>query len=257
MSPLPHSAFGWLLSLVRQGVAFGLLSFATTVLMLVVLPILPWRRARIRAGNVFGKVIGPLVLRIVGIRLSVEHRERIALGRPAIYVPNHSSMADPWVSMWLCPLDGCGVAKREIVFIPFFGLAYFLVGHLLIHRENRARAVDAMARLGVLVRRLRLSVWVWPEGAMSRDGRLLPFKRGFVHLAIATGLPVVPVVFHDAHLRWPAATASVFPGLLRIEVLDAIDTTGWTAARATEHAADVRALFGRHLAEHQRPLPAP
>src|SRR5688572_27960253 len=98
-------------------------------------------------------------------------------------------MADPWVSMWLCPTGGCGVAQREVVFIPFFGVAYWLVGHLLLRRDHPVRALEAMGRPAELVRRLQVNVWVRPEGAMSRDDRLLPFKRGFVHLAIATGLP--------------------------------------------------------------------
>ena len=242
-----------MVSLLRQAVAFLVLSVGTSVLMLVALPMLPWRRARIRAGNRFGKLIGPLVLRIVGIRAEVAHRHRLDSQAPAIFVPNHSSMADPWIAMWLCPLNGCGLAKREVVFIPFFGLAYWLVGHLLIQRDKSTEAVATMRRLADLVRRLGLSVWMWPEGAMSRDGRLLPFKRGFVHLAIETGLPVVPVVFHDAHLRWPAATATVNPGTLRVEVLDAIDTSEWTSDRAALHAEEVRAVFGRHLEAHQRP----
>lgn len=241
-------------SLLRHLAAFAVFSTASVVLMLVALPLLPWRGLRIRAGNVVGKLCGPIVLWIAGIRVQVEHRERLDGQAPAIYVPNHSSEADPWVSIWLCPIGGCGVAKRQIARIPFFGQAYWLVGHLLIDRDDRSSAVASMAALGELVRRLRLSVWMWPEGTQSKDGRLLPFKPGFVHLAIATGLPVVPVVFHDAHLRWPARSRTLIPGTLRVEVLEAIDTRGWRAEDARAHAEQVRQVVAARLAPHQRPI---
>ena len=90
---------------------------------------------------------------------------------------------------------------------------------------------------------------------MPPDGRLLPFKKGVVHLALATRLPIVPVVVHDAHLRWPARTLDIRPGPLRVQVLEPVDTTGWTRERAEEHLADLHARFVEALAPHQRPLP--
>ena len=101
-----------------------------------------------------------------------------------------------------------------------------------------------------------LSVWMWPEGTRSRDGRLRPLKKGFVHLAIATGLPVVPVVFHDAHLLWPGGTLRIAPGELRVDVLEPIDTSGWTAKTAGLHALQLQSVFQEALGEGQKMLAA-
>jgi CubicO group peptidase (beta-lactamase class C family) len=49
-----------------------------------------------------------------------------------------------------------------------------------------------------------MSVWLWPEGTRSKDGRLRPFKKGFAHLALATGLPVErDTIFRIASLTKP------------------------------------------------------
>ncbi len=95
-----------------------------------------------------------------------------------------------------------------------------------------------------------------PEGTRSRDGRLLPFKKGFVHLAIATGLPVVPVVLHGAQRNWEPGTLRFRPMTLEIDVLPKIDTAAWREESAGEHAAEVHAAFCAALRPEQRPLPA-
>ena len=96
-----------------------------------------------------------------------------------------------------------------------------------------------------------------PEGTRSKDGRLLRFKTGFVHLAIATGLPVVPVVLHGAHRLWPLGFPLFAPGPLEVDVLEPIDTTGWSEDRSSEHAESVRQVLDLALGPDQRSLPTP
>jgi 1-acyl-sn-glycerol-3-phosphate acyltransferase len=191
------------------------------------------------------------------MRTHVRHRERLGESRPAIYVTNHTSVLDVLISMWLCPMGGCGIAKKEIARIPFFGWAYRLSGHLLIDRGDREGAIAALATTAEFVRSHRLSIWIWPEGTRSRDGRLLSFRKGFVHLAIATGLPVVPVVIHGAHERVPDRSFTVIPGELEVEVLEPIDTRGWKRDTLDEHVEQVHAIVARALSPAQRKFEPP
>ena len=82
-------------------------------------------------------------------------------------------------------------------------------------------------------------------------------KKGFAHLAIATGLPVVPVVFHDADLRWPGGSLRPSPGRLRIEVLPDIDTSEWTTESVGAHSQELWSVFQDALGERQMALPEP
>jgi 1-acyl-sn-glycerol-3-phosphate acyltransferase len=236
----------------------GFLVVATAALVLVVvdLLLLPWRGLRIRAGNLYGKIVGPIVVRLAGTKVQVAHRERLDASAPAIYVSNHASALDIFVAMWVAPIGGCGVAKKEIARVPFFGWAYQLSGHLLLDRKNRENAIQALRSIADVVRKHGLSVWIWPEGTRSRDGRLLPFKKGFVHLAAATGLPIVPVVVHGAHERWPGRTTRLVPGVLEVEVLEPVRTDDWDPDKADEHVEEVRSLFLEHLRPAQLPAPA-
>ena len=79
------------------------------------------------------------------------------------------------------------------------------------------------------------------------DGNLIPFKKGFVHLALATGLPVVPVMVHGAHKVWPAKTMQFYPGEVKVEVLDPIDTKDWNRNSIDEHVEQVKSIMSEAL----------
>ena len=88
-----------------------------------------------------------------------------------------------------------------------------------------------------------LSVWVMPEGTRSRDGSLGPFKRGFVHMALQSQLPVIPLVIHNAHKVWPMDKLLFSSADVEVEMLEQIDTSTWTVQRAQEHAKSVREVI--------------
>lgn len=208
---------------------------------------LPFRTLRIRIGNFCGKMIGPFITRIVGAKLINPDSQKLKNSGPAIYVTNHTSALDIFISMAICPYGGCGIGKKEVVRIPFFGWAYWLSGHLLIDRGNREKAVASMNKLSKFVNDKKLSIWIWPEGTRSMDGKLIPFKKGFVHLALATGLPIIPVVLHGAYKRWPAKTMQFYPGEVRVEVLDPIKTDDWTKKTIDKHIEEVKGLMSEAL----------
>jgi len=233
--------------LIRFLVGFVWLSFWSLTCMALMLLALPFRSLRVRIGNFCGKVIGPVVAKIVGAKVINPDAEKLSNSTPAIFVTNHSSALDVFICMALCPYGGCGVGKKEILRIPFFGLAYWLAGHLLIDRGNNAKAIASMKKMSDFVKAKNLSIWIWPEGTRSLDGKLIPFKKGFVHLALTTGLPVVPVILHGAHKIWPAKTMQFYPGEVRVEVLDPIKTDNWSKENVDNHVEEVKDLMAKAL----------
>ena len=223
------------------------LGFWSLLCMCLMILALPFRTLRVRLGNFCGKMIGPVVSWLVGAKITNPDSDKLNSSRPAIFVTNHASALDVFIGMALCPYGGCGVGKKEILKIPFFCLAYWLAGHLLIDRGNNAKAVASMKKLSDFVKAKGLSIWIWPEGTRSLDGKLIPFKKGFVHLALATGLPVVPVIVHGAHKVWPAKTMQFYPGEVRVEVLDPIKTDNWTKETIDEHVEEVKDLMAKAL----------
>lgn len=238
---------GLLSFLIRFSIGFVWLGFWSLTCMCLMILALPFRTLRVRIGNFCGKMIGPVVSWLIGAKIINPDSEKLNSSKPAIFVSNHASALDVFIGMALCPYGGCGVGKKEILKIPFFGLAYWLAGHLLIDRGNNAKAVASMKKLSDFVKAKGLSIWIWPEGTRSLDGKLIPFKKGFVHLALATGLPVVPVIVHGAHKVWPAKTMQFYPGEIKIEVLDPIKTNDWNRETVDKHVEEVRNFMAKAL----------
>ncbi len=247
---------GRLTSIIRFILGFTLIMVMTLIVMVAVTVMLPFRVVRIHICNWWGHVVGRSIVFLAGVTPVVRNWDRLKGSMPAIFVMNHASTLDAFSGIWMCPYGGCGVFKKEIVKVPFYGQLAWMSGHLLLDRNNTGKAVETLKEMAKFMIKNRLGIWIFPEGTRSKDGRLLPFKKGFVHMAIATGFPVVPVVVHDAHKNWVKGSLFEFkPMTLEVDVLEPIDTKGWKEETAAEHALHVHDVFVATLKEDQKPLP--
>ena len=230
------------------------MAFATMIHAVILLVLFPSKNLRIRSCNYWGWITGRFIVWVSGSTVTVYGGETMRSDRPVIYVSNHTSALDIFIGIWLAPVGTVGVAKKEVVYYPFFGQLYWLSGHLRIDRGDTGKAVAAMKAMVKIVRAHHLSIWMWPEGTRSRDGRLQPMKKGIYHLAVATGLPVVPVVVQGAHHVWEKGSMRVSPCDVHVSILPAIDTRGWKDRPIDEVLAELHASFANALPADQQPL---
>jgi lysophosphatidate acyltransferase len=242
-----------ILSALKLAAGFVLVAGVSVLQALILLALLPSRSARIRSCIVFERLVGASCIWLSGCRLTVTGKEHLNPCRPAIYIVNHTSLLDLFIALRLMPYGTVGLIKKEVVFYPLFGQLYLLSGHPRVDRSHHASAVASMRSLGEFVKRARLSIFMSPEGTRSRSGRLLPFKKGLVHLALQTGLPVVPIVIHGAHRAWTRGSLSVRGVPIRVEVLPAASTSGWSAEKAAGALEEVHVLFRHRLPPEQQP----
>ena len=132
--------------------------------------------------------------------------EAIREGRqPAIFVGNHASLFDPPLMISTLPCQPVFVAKQELARVPVLGWVIWLAGFIFIDRGNREAALRSLA---VAAGRIRdgQSLVAFPEGTRSRDGGLLPFKKGAFALALEAGVPIVPFAIHGGAEVLPKGT---------------------------------------------------
>jgi len=174
-------------SLIRFILGFIVIMVLTTIVMAVCVVLLPFRLARIYVCNWWGHTVGRSIVFLAGVTPKVNGWDRLEGSMPAIFVMNHASTLDAFSGIWMAPYGACGVFKKEIVKVPFYGQLAWISGHLLLDRNNTGKAVETLKNMATFMQKNRLGIWIFPEGTRARDGRLQPFKKGFVHIAIATG----------------------------------------------------------------------
>jgi 1-acyl-sn-glycerol-3-phosphate acyltransferase len=113
-------------------------------------------------------------------------------GKPYIFAMNHQSLFDIVAAFVGIPINLRFIAKKSLRHIPFLGWYMSVTGMVFIDRKNREEAVRSLDEACQKIRS-GISILVYPEGTRSRDGRVLPFKKGPFVMAIQAGVPIVPV----------------------------------------------------------------
>ena len=180
-----------------------------------------------KPGSIYDKVPrwwSSAVLWVTGIKVRVHGVENASGGEPHIFASNHLSWFDVPALAKVLPRYKF-VAKAELFKVPIFGPAMRSVGMIEIQRENRKAAFGAY---DVAAERIRAgnSVVVFPEGTRGYAYPLRPFKKGPFVLAIAAGVPIVPIIVHGTIEIMPKGSPWVHPGTIDIHLLEPVTTAG-------------------------------
>lgn len=154
-------------------------------------------------------------LRLAGVRVVVEGTERINTAETYIFMSNHVSNLDPPVLITRLPRRTSVLVKKELFDIPILGRAMLMADLVPVDRRNRDAAVSSMKQAEEVMSR-GLSLTVFPEGTRSRDGSLLPFKKGPFYLAMDSRVPIVPVTILGSETLMAKGSALIHSGTVRL-----------------------------------------
>lgn len=172
----------------------------------------------------FGRVFCRGIARVMGWRMEVANRERLDACRPCVFVANHQSFLDVVTFGSIFPPRTVSAGKREIGRIPVFGWFYRLSGNLILDRGNPRDARGSLDEAARTIRGENVSVWFMPEGHRNQGPELLPFKSGAFRLALAAGVPIVPVVAEPLEVIADTERHLARTGTVRMTVLEPIST---------------------------------
>ncbi len=122
-------------------------------------------------------------------------------------------------------------------------------GTVFVDRADGKSAIRAMEPLVDAIQKEGKSICIAPEGTRSLTPKLEPFKKGAFHLAMQAGVPIVPIVIHNATDVAPKNEFVMRPATVRVTVLPPVDTSGWSVKTINSHVRDVRNMFLRTLGQ--------
>jgi 1-acyl-sn-glycerol-3-phosphate acyltransferase len=150
-------------------------------------------------------------VRLAGVKIERQGLENLRPGQNYIVMSNHASNLDPPVLIPSIPGRCSVLVKKEVFRIPILGTGMRLAQLVPVDRGDRDAAIESVHNaVGVLHQGLHMLVY--PEGTRSNDGRLLPFKKGPFHLAMESGVPVLPVTLLGTYESWPKTRFALRPG---------------------------------------------
>ena len=173
-----------------------------------------------------GRVYSLPALRILGMDYHLQVDELKKLTSPCVIVVNHQSNFDLFMLGSVVPRRTVTIGKTSLRWVPIFGQIYWLAGNVLIDRGDATKAKAAMVKTTDALQHQDTSIWVFVEGTRNLGKGLLPFKKGAFQMAIAAGVPIVPICCSNYKRtmrlnRWRT-------GPLRIRGLPPISTEGMT-----------------------------
>jgi 1-acyl-sn-glycerol-3-phosphate acyltransferase len=185
-------------------------------------------------------------------RMRVEGAENLPGKLPFVLIANHASHLDALALAATMPCRLCGrvfpVAAGDVFFeTPITSLtSAFFLNALPMWRKRCGP--HALAELRAKLVDEPCGYILFPEGARSRDGRMLPFKAGLGMLTAGTVVPIVPCHLVGAFEAFPAGARLPRPHPMRLRVgrplvFDGVPNTrtGWERV-VSEAEAAVRLL---------------
>ena len=186
------------------------------------------------AANIIAVTWSRLCCAVVPLKIHIAGRRNYKRNLSYGIVANHQSMADIPVVHGFLGLNIKWVMKKELEKVPIFGAACRRLGCIGVDRNNPKASIqsirDAQNRMSK-----KASVLFFAEGTRSRDGCVMPFKKGAFRFAYETGLPILPITIKNTIVVLPPDSLDLIPGQVNVIVHPPIHIhkTRWTAIEDT------------------------
>jgi 1-acyl-sn-glycerol-3-phosphate acyltransferase len=239
----PYQVYAWLIYFPLACVMTFVAGWLVVIFSIVINPRFASRHLGMRWAR--------LLSFLLPISVTVEGAEHVDRGRSFVVVSNHVSQVDILALYGFLDLDLKWVIKKELRKFPGIGIGCEKAGHIFVDRKNpetaRRSVNEALARLGE-----GIGILFFAEGTRSRDGRLLPFKKGAFRIAIDADLPVLPVTILGTREVMPAKTMRLFPGRVKVVVHPVIEHREIDLEHVRDLMLATRDAIASALPEHKR-----
>ena len=160
--------------------------------------------------------------------------ERVPAHTACIFMSNHVSNLDPPALIPRIPGRTSAFLKRSLMKIPLLGYGMKLGDFVPVDRDGRVESAMESVAVARRVLEKGIHITTFVEGTRSRDGRMLPFKKGPFYLAMEAGAPCVPVSIHGTESMMSKGSSRVRPGTAHITFHEPLDPRQVRQPRRTD-----------------------
>ena len=167
------------------------------------------------------------------VRINVTGKQNIP-SQAVVVLSNHQSTWETFFMQWFFQPANF-ILKRELLWIPFFGWALFLMRPIAIKRSRPSSAIRYVLKQGAKRLNAGNNIVIYPEGTRVVDGTLGEFKTSGAALAIQANAPILPVS-HNSGAHWKPSRFIINSGIIEMQIGPKIQPEGLSARDITEKA---------------------
>ena len=129
---------------------------------------------------------------ISGVKLEVNGIDNVPDDQAVLFVGNHISFFDIIVTYPLMKRPTGYIAKKEIKKVPFLSWWMYFVNCIFLDRKDPRQGLKTVLEASEKIKN-GTSIFLFPEGTRSKDGKLAEFKDGGFKIATKAKAPIVPI----------------------------------------------------------------
>ena len=207
--------------LAARSIVFNLLFYLTLVILMIFgsPAMLGGRRGIFALANVWRATSVWLLETICGLRIEYRGIENIPAGGVLI-AAKHQSFLETFALLKYAP-DFAIILKRQLTYIPFFGLYLIVSKQIAIDRARGRRALQQIEEASRPVLAAGRQIFIYPEGTRRPPGAPARYKPGVAAIYAANAAPCLPVAVNTG-LFWRRRGFLRRPGIAVIEYLPPI-----------------------------------
>ena len=204
--------------LIARSLLFNALFYLITIfLMIAGLPtLLLGRRSILALARLWGTISLWMLDLICGLRVDFRGLDNIPSGGALVAV-KHQSFLETF-ALLKCTPDFAIVLKRELTFVPLFGLYLVVSKQIAIDRQQGVKALRRAVSATKPVLAAGRKVIIYPEGTRRSPGAPPDYKSGVAALYTEGKAPCLPVAVNTG-LFWRRRSLIRRPGTAVIEFL--------------------------------------
>ena len=139
-----------------------------------------------------GKIWGNIALKIAFVKVKYKEIGNFSKDEAYIIMPNHQSAFDIFTLFAYMPIEFRWVSKKENFEIPLVGWCMKIMNEISVEKSSIKELKNTLKQMERCINR-GISIVIFPEGTRSKNGELLPFKKGGFFLALKSKRKILPV----------------------------------------------------------------
>ena len=115
------------------------------------------------------------------------------------------------------------IVKKELLYVPFYGLFIWRCGHIIIDRKERSKTIFLMLKKIKFLLTKKVNLLLFPHGTRVKYLTKVNIKPGIYAIYKHLTIPIIPVYMASGHV-WDKKGFIKRPGVVKVTFFDSIDT---------------------------------